>query len=575
MRQSNSKYKRENTAFIYVRLSRDDNLDGDSYSIGNQKKLLTSLAKEKGYTNIVTFCDDGISGVTMNRPDYKRMIEQLELGKSSALFVKDLSRLGRNYIEVGRLIEELLPMLKVRLIAVSDGIDTQEGDDELIPIRNMFNEWYSRDISKKRRMSNKVKGNSGIPLGPPPYGYIKDEEDPKRWKIDIEAATVIRRIFAMTMDDMGLEEIAAILTLEKVLTPAEYAISKGIRKPGGKGKKKNDNPYYWVKSTVSKILSMQEYCGDVINFKSYSISYKNRKRHANNPEDMLIFEDVHEPIIDRNTFEIIQQKRGNTRKRRNSDGEKNMFSGLLVCSECGSNLNYHFNHKNHDIKFFRCPGHDKGKRKICSTTHYIRVDFLEQVVLSEIRRLTKFACHFEEDFVRAVSDFSKQMLSTQLEINQKQYNTYIEREQTLDRLFEKIYEDNALGKISDERFKKLSSSYEEEQKELKEKILESKKVIEDLSIKTISTESFITAVKKYTRVKKLTARMLNELIDHIEVYHAEIIDGVKTQKINIFYNCIGSIDIPDELPIDTPEITLHTRKGVAVSYQSKILNQAI
>lgn len=567
MRQSNTKYKRENTAFIYVRLSRDDNLDGDSYSISNQKKLLTKVAKEKGYTNIVVFCDDGISGVTMNRPDFNKMMEQLKLGKASALFVKDLSRLGRNYIEVGRLTDDLFPSFNIRLVAVSDAIDTEEGENELTPIRNLFNEWYSRDISKKRRMSNKVKGNSGIPLGPPPYGYIKDPENPLRWIIDIEAATIVRKIYSMAMNDIGLEEIAATLTFEKVLTPVEYAISKGIRKPGGKGKQKTDNPYYWGKTTIRKILSFQEYCGDVINFKSYSISYKNRKRHTNNPEDMLIFKDVHEPIIDRRTFEIIQQKSGNTRKRKNSDGEKNMFSGLLVCAECGSNLNYHYNHKNHDIKFFRCPGHDKGKRKICSATHYIRVDFLEQVVLGEIRRLTRFACHYEEEFVKAVSDYSKQMLSTQLEINQKQLNTCLEREHTIDQLFEKIYEDNALGKLSDERFKKLSSSYESEQQELLERINELRLIIDGLSVKVISSDNFIAAVKKYTRVKKLTARMLNELIDHIEVYHAEKINGIKTQRITIYYNCIGSIDIPEELSITMPKITMHTRQGVSISYQ--------
>ena len=459
------------------------------------------MAKEKGYTNIVVFCDDGISGVTMNRPDFNKMMEQLKLGKASALFVKDLSRLGRNYIEVGRLTDDLFPSLNIRLVAVSDAIDTEEGENELTPIRNLFNEWYSRDISKKRRMSNKVKGNSGIPLGPPPYGYIKDPENPLRWIIDIEAATIVRKIYSMAMNDIGLEEIAATLTFEKVLTPVEYAISKGIRKPGGKGKQKTDNPYYWGKTTIRKILSFQEYCGDVINFKSYSISYKNRKRHTNNPEDMSIFKGVHEPIIDRRTFEIIQQKSGNTRKRKNSDGEKNMFSGLLVCAECGSNLNYHYNQKNHDINFFRCSGHDKGKRKICSATHDSRVDFLEQVVLGEIRRLTKFACHYEEEFVKAVSDYSKQMLSTQLEINQKQLNTCLEREHTIDQLFEKIYEDNALGKLSDERFKKLSSSYESEQQELLERINELRIIIDGLSVKVISSDNFIAAVKNIRESK--------------------------------------------------------------------------
>lgn len=574
MRKSNNTYSRDKTAFLYVRLSRDDDLEGESYSISNQKKLLMKVAKEKGYTNIVIFCDDGISGVTMNRPDFNRMIEQLKLGKAAAVFVKDLSRLGRNYIEVGRLTEEFFPSHKIRLVAVSDNLDTLEGDNDLTPIRNLFNEWYSRDISKKRRMSNKIKGTSGLPLSPPPYGYIKDPENHNRWIVDIEAALVVKKIYSMTMDGMGVEEIAVALTLEKILTPVEYAISKGIRKAGGRGKQKTVDPYRWNKSTVHKILSLQEYCGDVINFKTYSISFKNKKRHANNPEDILVFKDVHEPIIDRETFEKIQLKFGKTRKRKTQDGEKNMFSGLLVCPECGSNLNYHFNQRNPKIKYFNCAGHNQGKRKICSSTHYIRVDFLEQVVLGEIRRLTKFACRYEEEFTKAVGNYSKQVLSVQLEAKQKELNTLISRDRELDRLFERLYEDNVSGKVSDERFRKMSFKYEDEQKEIMERMTSLRNTIENLSDKVITTDKFIAAVKKYTRVKKLTARMLNELIDYIEVYHAEIIDGVKTQEITIYYNCIGSIEIPDELPINAPEIVLQTRKGVSVSYQPNAFAKA-
>lgn len=234
---------------------------------------------------------------------------------------------------------------------------------------------------------------------------------------------MVRRIFPMAINDMGVEEIASALTFDKILTPVEYARSKGIRKAGGKGQQKITDPYHWNKSTVRKILSLQEYCGDVINFKTYSISYKNKKRHANNPEDILVFKDVHEPIIDHTTFETIQLKRGNTRKRKTFDGERNMFSGLLECPECGSNLNYHFNQKNHDIKYFNCPGHNQGKRKICSKTHYVRVDFLEQVILGKIRRLTKFACHHEEAFIKAVSDYSQKTFELQIDARQSNSKT--------------------------------------------------------------------------------------------------------------------------------------------------------
>lgn len=264
MKQSSNKKSREATAFLYERLSRDDNLEGESYSIGNQKKLLTKVAKEKGYTNLVHFLDDGISGVTMNRPGFVEMMQQLEQGKAAAVFVKDLSRLGRNYIEVGRLTEEFFPDHDIRLVAVSDNIDTAEGENELAPIRNLFNEWYARDISKKRRISNKIKGNSGEPMGLPPYGYIKDPNNPKHWVIDEEAAQVVRRIFDMTLEGFGTEQIATQFEKEGILTPQAYWIQKGIGRPG---RSKTRPATKWNGSTITHLLYQQEYCGDVLNFK--------------------------------------------------------------------------------------------------------------------------------------------------------------------------------------------------------------------------------------------------------------------------------------------------------------------
>ena len=340
MKQSNNKKSRDVTAFLYERLSRDDNLEGESYSIGNQKKLLAKVAKEKGYTNLVHFLDDGISGVTMDRPGFVEMICQLEQGKAAAVFVKDLSRLGRNYIEVGRLTEEFFPSHDIRLVAVSDNIDTAEGENELAPIRNLFNEWYARDISKKRRISNKIKGNAGEPMGQPPYGYIKDPNDPKHWIVDDEAAQVVRRVYSMTLEWFGTEQIAAQLEKDGVLTPRAYWLTKGIKRPG---KGKQQPPTKWNSSTITKILSLQEYCGDILNFKTYSKSYKNKKRIDNDRENWVVFQNVHEAIIERAVYEQVQQKRGKIRKRRTNNGEHNMFSGLLVCADCGSNLHFHFN----------------------------------------------------------------------------------------------------------------------------------------------------------------------------------------------------------------------------------------
>ena len=561
---SNNKSARDKTAFIYVRLSRDDELEGESYSISNQKKLLTKVAKDKGYTNIVVFCDDGISGVTMNRPEFNKMIEQIQLGKASAVFIKDLSRLGRNYIEVGRLTEEFFPEHNIRLVSVSDNLDTEEGESELTPIKNLFNEWYARDISKKRRISNKIKGGSGIPLSPPPYGYIKSPDNSQRWIIDEEAAYVVRKIFDMSYSGMGTFQIALTLSDEKILTPTEYAARKGIKKAGGNTGKTTTDPYRWGQSTVGKILANQEYCGDVINFKTYSISYKNKKRHANDPENILVFKEVHEPIIDRTIFETIQLRRGKTRKRPMSNGEKNMFSGLLVCSDCGRNLHYHLSNRN--IRFFSCPGYNQGRRKDCTSTHYVRVDFLEQVVLAEIRRLTRFACKYEDEFVRVVSQFSKQAMQSQIDVYQSEIKSLILRDKELDRIFERLYEDNLSGKITDERFKKMSVNYDVEQKDLRERLNRLNDILEELACKTNSTEKFIKAVKKYTRVKKLTASMVTELIEHIEVHHTEKIDGVKTQKLVIYYNCIGSINIPEDVSIPEVDITMKTRKGVELTY---------
>lgn len=466
MKQSNNKKSRDVTAFLYERLSRDDNLEGESYSIGNQKKLLTKVAKEKGYTNLVHFLDDGISGVTMDHPGFVDMIQQIEQSKASAMFAKDLSRLGRNYIEVGKLTEEFFPEHNIRLVAVSDNIDTNEGENELAPIRNLFNEWYARDISKKRRISNKIKGNSGEPMGQPPYGYVKDPENPKHWIVDEEAAQVVRRIYSMTLEGFGTEQVAARLEQDGILTPRAYWLTKGIKRPG---KGKQQPPTKWNSSTITKILSLQEYCGDVLNFKTYSKSYKNKKRIDNDREDWVVFKDVHEPIIERAVYKQIQEKRGKMRKRRTNDGEKNMFSGLLVCADCGSNLHFHFNQGNPEIKYFNCSNY-KGNRGTCTSTHYVRVDFLGQVVLGEIRRLTKYASIYEDEFLKEVIGHSRQTEEANLKLKEKEVKSLLARNDELDGLFERIYEDNVSGKLSDERFTKMSIRYESEQKENSDRI---------------------------------------------------------------------------------------------------------
>ena len=547
---------------LYERLSRDDEQAGESNSIQNQKKYLEEYARQHGLRNIRHFYDDGYSGTNFNRPGFAALLEEIEAGRVETLVVKDLSRLGRNYIEVGRLTEEFFPNHDIRLVAVSDNIDTDEGENELAPIRNLFNEWYARDISKKRRISNKIKGNASEPMGQPPYGYIKDPENPKRWIVDEEAARVVRRIYRMTLEGVGTEQIAVKLEEDGVLTPRAYWHSKGINRPG---KVKDLPPTHWDSSSVIKMLSVQEYCGDILNFKTYSKSYKNKKRLENDRENWAIFKDVHEPIIERAVFEQVQQKRGKMRKRQAKDGERSMFSGLLVCADCGSNLHFHFNQGNPEIKYFNCSNY-KGNRGTCGSTHYVRVDFLEQVVLGEIRRLTKYAGLYEDDFLKEVIGHSRQAEETERRLKDKELKSRLARDDELDGLFERIYEDNVSGKLSDDRFVKMSRRYEEEQKELSEKIKKLRSEIEKQSSRATSTDMFVSIVRKYTRARKLTPRMLNELVEKIEVYNAEKIDGEWVQRLRIHYNCVGEMNIPNEPALPIPAVTVNTRKGVFVSY---------
>lgn len=569
MKQSNSEQKknefvtlRDKTIALYLRISREDSGKDESYSISNQKKLLCDMAKKMGFTKILTFIDDGITGTSRDRKEFTRMLGELEKGHIGAVMVKDLSRLARDHIRADTLIEEFFPEHDVRLIAVSEGLDTANGEDEFTPFRNLMNEWYSRDISKKRKLTNIVKGNAGEPLSLPPYGYRKDPDNPKRWIIDEEAAVIVRRIYSMTLDGYGTEQIAAMLDKEGILTPMNYWQSKGINRGGIRNP---EQPSRWQRSTVIKILTLQEYCGDVINFKTYSKSFKLKKRIKNDEENMAIFRDVHEPIVDRADFEKIQQKRGTTRKRKTSDGDKNMFSGLLVCADCGGNMNFHFNQKNPEIRYFNC-ANNNHPRKTCPTTHYIRVDFLEEVLLKEIRRLTKFASRYENEFVKMVMGHFQNAVNAQRQGQQKELNKLLARDRELDSLFNRMYEDNVSGKIDDERFARMSRSYTEEQSAIAEKIKTLRVELEKAEEKSTDTNMFISAVRKYTRAKKLTPRMLTELVERIEVHQSEKVDGVRHQKLTIHYNCVGTIEIPDILPLPKPDVVMQTRKGVAVSY---------
>jgi len=489
-------------------------------------------------------------------------VARIEAEYISAVFVKDLSSLGRNYIEVGKLTEEFFPQYDVRLGAVSDGVDSDEGDNEFPPFRNIMNEWYAKDISKKRKIVNKMKGNAGIPLSQPPYGYIKNPDDPRFWIIDPEPADVVRRIYNMALDGYGLAEIAA-LGRDGIVNPTYYWRSKGINRSGSKS---TLEPTKWGHTTVKKILTLQEYCGDVINFKSYSKSYKMKRRIENPEENRAIFLNVHEPIIDRVTWEKVQSlQKGTRRKKPTVTQELSVFSGRVKCPECGGNLNFHFNQKNHDIKFFSCQNHNSGLRK-CSATHYIRLDFLEQVVLYEVNRLAAFANEYERDFVKAMLGRSAKVAENDRARKQRELNTLLARDKELDMLFERLYEDNVAGKIDDARFARMSKRYEQEQGEIGAKVKVLRLELKKAEGQQMDMEDFLETVRRYTHVTKITRRMVSELIDHIDVYHAEKQDGVTNQQVVIHYNCIGAFEVPDRKKIPEADIIMETRKGVAVSY---------
>lgn len=551
------------TAALYCRLSRDDNMDNESNSISNQKKILQKAAKDKGYTDTIFFVDDGITGTTMKRPGFQKMIAAIEAGYISAVFVKDLSRLGRNYIEVGKLTEEFFPLHDVRLVAVSDGVDSDEGEDDFTPFKNIMNEYYAKDISKKRRIVNKMKGNAGIPLSPPPYGYIKNPDDPRFWVVDPVAADVVRRIYRMALEGYGLAETAAALGADGIVNPTYYWRSKGTSRGGSKS---TLEPTKWGHTTIKKILTTQEYCGDVINFKSYSKSYKMKRRIENPEENRAIFLNAHEAIIDRPTWEKVQAlKAGTRRKRPTVTQEPSAFSGVMKCPECGGNLNFHFNQNNHDIKFFSCQNHNSGLRK-CSSTHYIRLDFLEQVVLYEVHRLACFANEYENDFIKAMVGRSAKVAENERVRKKRELDGLLARDRELDTLFERLYEDNVSGKIDDARFAKMAKRYEQEQGENAGRIKALRLEVKKLEEKRMDVDDFLETVRHYTNAAKITKRMVAELIDHIEVYPAVKEDGVTNQRVTIHYNCIGAFEVPDRRKIPERDILLETRKGVALSY---------
>ena len=563
--QSKDKKEQGFTA-LYCRLSRDDGTEGDSNSVVNQKKLLQKYAKDNGFQNPRVYVDDGYTGTNFNRPAFQQMIEDIELGYISTIIVKDMSRLGRNYLEVGYYTDNYFPQKNVRFIAINDGVDSADGDNEFAPIRNVINELYARDISRKVRSSYRIRGNSGEPLSKPPYGYIESPDNPKKWIIDPEAAAVVKRIFQMSLEGKGNETIARILHEEKVLVPTSYMIEKGIRQSG----RKPADPCKRMATTVGRILESQEYCGDVINFKTYSRSFKDKRRLANPKENWVIFKDVHEPIVDRETFELVQKSIKNTKRRapKPENGEKSIFSDLLYCSDCGHKLWHHVNPRNKDIKFFSCSNYKKDTRGTCDARHYVRADAIEQVVMLELKRLAKFLEYDEEAFADMLAEKTNEDLIAEKKQVQKELDRAIARNEDVARLYERLYEDNVSGKVTDEWFMQLSNKYESERLELKTKIQQYREQLSNLGAMQKGKEQFISAVRKFMQMETLTAPLLKELIDKIVVYETQGTGKYRTQKIVIYYRFVGYLEIP-LTESEWEYYRADTRQGVAVEYISK------
>ena len=545
---------------IYCRLSRDDSTDSESNSIGNQKKLLSQKAKELKLTNTKYYVDDGYTGTNFNRPGFQAMLEDIEMGYVTTVMVKDLSRLGRDYVSVGHYTDNFFPEHNIRFIAVNDLVDSNEGDNEIAPFKNIMNEMYARDISRKVRSSHRIRGNLGEPLSQPPYGYMKDPQNKKKWIVDTEAAEVVKSIFAMCIEGKGNETIARILQENKVMIPMAYWQSKGLNKGG---KKTQPDPYKWCKTTVQKILAQQEYCGDVINFKTYSKNFKNKTRLNNPVENWKIFKNVHEPIIDRETFEMVQGMRKKAKRRAPNPehAKKNMFCGLLYCADCGSPLWFNVNHPNTDIKYFMCSNY-KGRRGTCEGTHYVRADSLEQIVMLELRSLASFLIEDEEAFADILEAKTNKSILNQQKFLESSIDKATARTKEVAIMYEKLFEKHINGIVNEESFMQLSQKYEAERDELKVKIRQYQEELSEIENLRTSKEQFTFAVRKFMQMETLTPALLNELIEKIEVHSIEGKGKNKTQRIVIHYRFIGVI----ENPIKEENIVLEARQGIAVEY---------
>lgn len=536
MKQANEQY-----TILYARLSQDDGSQGDSNSIQNQRLMLEKYAKDNDFENVKFLYDDGATGTNFNRPAFQEVMTLIESGDVATLIVKDMSRLGREYLEVGRLTEIVFPSYGVRFIAMNDGVDSLYGDNEFTPFKNIINEWYAKDCSKKGKASARIKAESGARVGSrPPFGYQKDPADPKRKIIpDEETAPIVQHIFSLCMGGKGPSQIAKQLKEERIPIPAYFYYKKnGVEITGFNPAE----PCNWQQTTIAKILENEVYLGHTINLKYTTLSYKNKKRMERPENEQVRIENTHEALIDKTTWDIVQDIRKHKRRRANM-AEQNIFSGLVYCKDCSGTMVLHRAHTMDAVKNnFMCSTYKKKGKENCSA-HYIRETPLAEIILDDLRRVTHYARQHETLFAKHITQKNGAEIRREVAQTERELESLKRRDTELTALFKRLYEDNVLGKIPNEVFRKLSDDYLAEQKEIQITIPKKESNLERLKDSVSNVSAFIDKAKQYTEINELTAEILHLFIERVEVgERGEKWSRTAMQEINIYYRDIGLLD---------------------------------
>ncbi len=534
----------EKITALYERLSRDDELEGESNSIVNQKKILEEYASKNNLTNIIHFTDDGISGTQFDRPGFMEMMNGVNTGNIGCIIVKDMSRLGRDYLKVGQCME-ILRQKGVRLIAINDNVDSFYREDDFTPFRNIMNEWYARDTSRKIQSTFRSKGESGKhTASTPPYGYIKDEKDKDKWIVDEKAAQIVRRIFNLTMDGAGPYKIAKILEADKIDIPAYHQQKLGY----GLHQSKNfEHPYRWCSSTIASILKKKEYLGHTVNFKTRK-HFKDKKSKYVSEDNWLIFENTHEAIIDQETFDNVQRIRGNVKRYPDGWGEYHPLTGLMYCADCGSKMYVHRTNNYKNIPYYVCSNYKKVPcGTLCPSAHRIKAEVVINLIQETLKDIKNYLNEDNEAFIHSIQNEMEEKEKAHIEKKKIRLTESQNRLQELERLMCRIYEDMILNKIPNNRYEILNNQYETEQLTLSKEIKDLELVISRYEKETDKARKFISLISRYENFDNLTNTMINEFVKKI-IIHERDRKGSQTskQKIEIYFNFIGNYEVPKE-----------------------------